>query len=106
MMKKMQAVIAACVVAGSVILIGITVHLAFLFPKTVAVWADQGKQLSVLEQFMANFSNLAKVFGLPILGLLMLVTVASLVWLAVSIAGKQKESANTASHGTLANSRP
>ena len=39
-------------------------------------------------------------------GLLALLAVASLVWLAVSIVGRQKETANPASHGTALPRRP
>jgi len=106
MNKKAQAVLASCVLAGSVILTGVMIYLAVVFPRRVAVWADQGKQLSSGEMLMVNLSNMVTTFGLPLLGLLMLLGVASLIWLVVALGAMRKDSANTASHGTLAGSRP
>jgi hypothetical protein len=94
MNKKTQAVIASCVLAGSVLVTGVILYLAVAFPRTVAVWADQGRELSAGEMLMANLSNLAKTSGLPLLALLMLSLVASLVWLVVSIRESGGDSAN------------
>ena len=97
MCRKMQAGIASSALAGSVIIMGAMIYLAFAFPKTVAVWADQGRQLTAVEVFIANLSNMVKSFGFPLLGLLTLLGVASLVWLVVSISGMRNDAANTAS---------
>jgi type II secretory pathway component PulF len=94
MNRKTQVTTASCLLGGAIILIGAVMYLGFVFPKTIAVWADQGRHPNTAEMFVVNVSNLVRVFGFPILGMLMLAIVASLVWLAVSAHSKREDAAN------------
>ena len=100
MNRKTQKTTAACLLSGSIILIGGVIYLAFVFPKTGEEWMHQARQLSTPEMFMVNVSHLTIDLGLPVLGLLMFSIVASLVWLVVAIQAKRKDSANQQMHGT------
>ena len=55
-MKKTQTCVAGVLVLlGSLALAGVF-HLTVIFPKTMAVWADEGRALSVAEQTLVNLA--------------------------------------------------
>ena len=92
---KTQAVLAGCMVIGTDILMGIEIYLAFVFPKTIAMWNETGKQLSESERAMVGISRLAQLVGLPILAILSLVLAGSLVWLVMAMRKRQAERGKT-----------
>jgi type II secretory pathway component PulF len=94
MNKKTQITIASCLLCCLIFPLGAVIYLAFVFPGTIRVWAVQGKRLNAAEQFTVSLSNLSRNFGLPFLGLLTLLFIASLIWLAVAIRAKRKDSGN------------
>jgi hypothetical protein len=75
---------------GSIILLAAAIYLVFVFPNTIAVWENQGTQLSAAENFMVRLTSLSRDFALPILGLLMLLIVALPVWLADALLPRWK----------------
>ena len=94
MKKTTQVTMASCLLSGSVILIAAMGYLTYEFPKTVAVWEDQGRTLSAAELHMISVSNSVAHFGLPIFGFFMLSIIACIVWLAVIIRANRTDSAN------------
>jgi len=90
MNRKTKIVTASCLLGGSIILLAAVIYLVFVFPKTIAVWADQGQQLSAAEMLMVKLTNLSRDFALPILGLLVLLIVALPVWLAEAMLPRWK----------------
>lgn len=94
MNQKTQAVIAGCILAGTVLLLAAVIYLAFWFPHTAAVLAEQGRQLSLAERSMVSLSRLSQQPGLPLLTTLAFSFVGSLVWLIVAMQKGRKESAN------------
>ena len=94
MNQKAQAVIAGCTLAGTVLLLVAVIYLVFLFPHKAAVWADQARQLSVVEQSMVSLSTLSKQLVFPLLTALALSFVGSLVWLIVAMQTGRGESAS------------
>ncbi|OVE74836.1 hypothetical protein BVX97_06140 [bacterium E08(2017)] len=55
-------------------------YMTFVFPKTVAQWADQGRELSSLEYMLANLSDFSTSYGLFIIPLLLIAFLGCIVW--------------------------
>jgi len=70
------------------------IYLAFIFPKTLAVWADEGRALTITEQVAANLSDFCRSSGLILLPLLMVGIVGCAVWAAISTHKLKQEPAN------------
>jgi type II secretory pathway component PulF len=86
-MKKTQVYIAGALSAlAALVLVGVA-HLAFVFPKTMAVWKDEGRALSNVEQSLANLSGLCTSFGLLLIPILLLAVIGCGIWAVV--AGKK-----------------
>lgn len=100
MNKGIQAFIAICLLAGAVILLAAEMYLIYPFPKTIAVWAEQNRQLSPGEQIMVNLSRNAQELGLPVLAIVAFLLLGSLVSLVVALHGKGMESANQPTRAT------
>ena len=71
-----------------------TAYLAFIFPKTMALWADQGRALSFAERSLANLSGLCQSYGLLLIPALLLVVVGGGVWAVFASMGSRQEAAN------------
>ena len=99
-MKKIQSCVAAVLALFGVLALAGVIHLAFVFPKTVAVWADEGRALSVVQQALVNLSSLCKSLGLLLVPVLLLAIVGCGVWAVLAGAAVTKESANQETHGT------
>jgi len=83
-MKKIQTYLAGFLaMLGTLILAGV-VYLMFIFPRTMAVWADEGRALSGVEQALANLSDTCKSFGVLLIPILILSVIGSGVWAVVS----------------------
>ena len=93
MTRTMQTAMAVCLFFGTTILIGSMLYLVYVFPSTEAIWVEQGTALSAVEVFVVDASNLAKHYGRPILGGLVFLLLASLVWLTASLRTHRNASA-------------
>jgi type II secretory pathway component PulF len=91
MNKKTQITISSCLLGGSLIVLAVVTYFAKVFPNTINVWADQGRQLSAIEMFLVNLSHYCKVLGFPLLGLLILSFITSIIWLAVALQARRQE---------------
>ena len=97
MNKKTQITTASCLLGVSVTLLAAMIYLADVFPRTVHAWAGQGRPLSTP---MASLGDLSKTLGPYMLVLFTLLTVVSLVWLAVAIHGERNEPGNATERPT------
>lgn len=93
-MKKTQVLFIGVLGLLAVLALGGVIYLAFVFPKTVAVWADEGRALSVAEQTLANLSSLCVAFGLFLAPALLLGVVGCAVWAVYAANRTGHESAN------------
>jgi type II secretory pathway component PulF len=55
-------------------------YLTYIFPKTLAVWADSGDEMSAGEAVVAQLSHLCKSFGLLIMPILLLAVIGCVIW--------------------------
>ena len=93
-MKKPQTYVAvALALVGVLALMGV-IHLVFIFPKTLAIWAAEGHALSVAEQTLANVSQLCKTFGVLLIPVLVLAVIACGVWALLVGMRRTRGSAN------------
>jgi len=93
-MKKLQVYLATFMgLASALLLVGV-VYLAFIFPKTVKVWAEEGIAISVVQQNLVNLSNLCTSLGIIIMPTLLLVVIGCAVWAIFAGMGNKKETAN------------
>jgi type II secretory pathway component PulF len=60
--------------------LAVSSYLIFLFPKLTAVWAEQHRALSFVEQIAMNLSEFCRHFGLVLLPLLLAGIVACALW--------------------------
>jgi hypothetical protein len=83
--EKMKQRNLACVLAmlASLALAG-GIYLVFLFPKTFAVWKDEGRVLSVAEQAAVNLSLFCQSSGLVLFPLLLAGAVGCAIWTALA----------------------
>jgi hypothetical protein len=51
-MNKIKITLASCLLGGSILLLGAVLYLYSVFPRTVQIWMDAGRQLTAAEQFM------------------------------------------------------
>ncbi len=89
-MKKGQAVISGALAIILAVMAGIVIYLAFVFPKILAIWEQEARELTSFQMMMANFSDFCIRYGLIILPVLLLGILAPSVWIILT---KKKESA-------------
>ena len=99
-MKKTQTYVAGVLALLCAVLLAGVAHLVFIFPRTMAGWADEGRALPVAEQALANLSNLCKTFGLLLIPILLLAVIGFGIWAVLVAARSKQESANQQVHGT------
>ena len=87
-MKKGRAVIPGVLALLTGGIAGASMYLAFVFPKTLAVWENEGLTLSGFQILMANASSFCTHYGLLLLPVLLLGFLASLVWLILAVMTK------------------
>lgn len=71
MTNKQQFHTATLIVVVSALALAAVAYLGFVFPKTLAAWADQARALSLVEQLVARLSMMCSsfvVFLLPLFG--------------------------------------
>jgi type II secretory pathway component PulF len=79
MMKTHVLIASFCALLAGLCLVGVA-YLSFVFPKKVALWADEGRDLSSADQLLANLSSLCTSNGVVLLPVLLLVVVGCVVW--------------------------
>ncbi len=84
-MQSRSIVIPVILTAILIDLMAAVLYFAFVFPKTVAVWSDQGKELSVIERFLALGSEICVAHLPAFLAILIPSCIVSLVWLVKRI---------------------
>jgi type II secretory pathway component PulF len=96
-MKAVQSVFAGLSALLTLTLLSVVAYLAFVFPKTVAVWQDEGRAISVLEQLCVNASHACSSLGIVLIPLLLLCFLAAVFWAIVAAKGNR---ANKGMHCT------
>jgi type II secretory pathway component PulF len=91
MTRQKQFQLAIVTVVFTLVAIAATVYLSFFFPKTVALWADQQRVLSLLEQIVASLSIYCRSFGLFLLPFFGVVFAIGGMWMAATASGKDAE---------------
>jgi type II secretory pathway component PulF len=71
-MKKGQAVISGALAIIMAVMAGIVIYLAFVFPKALAIWEQEARELNSSQIMMANFSDFCTRYGLILLPILLL----------------------------------
>lgn len=94
MNKQAQSHLAGISTLLVVLALAAYLYLAFVFPKTMAMWADTGQPLSVPEQIIAKLSCLCKSFGLLPIPALFLAAVGCAAWVVLASTGNGPETAN------------
>ena len=86
-MNRMQTKVATILALLALVCLVVISYLAFMFPKTIDVWKEQGRALSVVEQLTVNLSRLCTHFGLILLPLFLFAVIGCTIWAAVSLRG-------------------
>jgi type II secretory pathway component PulF len=95
-MKRIHTYLAGILALISALVLAGVFHLAFIFPKTVAVWADEGRDLSVVQTTLVNLSEVCKSFGLFVIPILLLIFIGCSIWAVIAGMAMQRKSANNA----------
>jgi type II secretory pathway component PulF len=93
-MKRTQVLFASAVGLLAALGLAGVLYLAFIFPKTVALWADEGRALSGGEQTLANLGKICTSSGLILIPVLLLAIIGCAVWLVFATARERQESVN------------
>jgi type II secretory pathway component PulF len=95
-MKRIQTYFAGVLALISALVLAVVFYLAFIFPKTVAVWADEGRALSVVQTTLVNLSDVCKSFGLLVIPVLLLILIGCSIWAVVAGMAMKRKTANKA----------
>ncbi len=88
MTKKAHITSAAILILLFLILLGVTIHLTFIFPHTIVRWADEARELTASQKVLVNISQFFRVNGLFILAAITGGITASIVWITVAAANR------------------
>lgn len=86
-MKTVSSILAGLTALLTAALLSIAAYLAFIAPKTIATWQEEGRAISVLEKLIVTGSHACSTFGIVILPVILLAFSASIVWLIYAIKG-------------------
>ncbi len=91
-MSKRQRLVLAVVLdlVGSLMLVGF-IYLAYVFPRTEALWQDQDRALPVCAVLLVNLSHFCRNFGLFLFPLFVSWSVAGGIWVMVEARKKQEK---------------
>lgn len=79
-MKKTQSYFEAALALFALLALPSVVYLAYVFPKTMALWADDERALSTIEQTLAKLSSFCQSFGLLLIPALLLTIIGCVFW--------------------------
>ncbi|MBN1804137.1 MAG: hypothetical protein JW837_02690 [Sedimentisphaerales bacterium] len=84
-MKKGQAVLAGAAALAMGVTAGVIIYMAFVFPKTLAVWEQEARELSGFQMMAANVSTFCTQYGLIILPVILFGFLVSSLWMILTI---------------------
>jgi type II secretory pathway component PulF len=93
-MKRIHTYLAGVLALISGLVLAGVFHLAFIFPKTVALWADEGRDLSVVQTALVNLSEVCKSFGLLVIPVLLAILIGCSIWAVVAGMAMKRKTAN------------
>jgi len=79
-MKTLQTSLAGTVGFLSALCITGVIYLALVFPRTIAVWADEGRSLPIIKRLLVEMSHFCRSFGLLLVPILLLAVVGCGIW--------------------------
>jgi len=83
-MGRAASLIIRCITVLAMIAFVVVFFLTIVFPMTLSVWAEQGRELSGFWQVVANMSTFCKSYGIIILVFLMGIVVGSNIWMLIA----------------------
>ena len=83
--KRRFPVLAALASVLSLALLSAAGYLVFVFPKQIAVMAQEGRTLSKVEQVLVNLSALCSYQSITVFGLLGVMFIGALIWFSNSL---------------------
>ena len=78
--KKAQIFVAGIFAMFGALLLSGLIYLAFVFPKALKIWADEGEPLPAGIVLLANLSELSKSTGIFLIPILVLAIITCGVW--------------------------
>jgi type II secretory pathway component PulF len=96
-MKKKEMTLATLLALVMILALTGSGYLAFVFPRTLDLWRDENRSLSVFQRLVAGASHFCQAYGFLILPALCLGFLGSLAWLA--IASRRNTPASNTSEG-------
>ena len=63
-MKKGQAIISGALAIILAVMAGIVIYLVFVFPKALAIWEQEARELTSIQMILVNLSDFCKRYGL------------------------------------------
>jgi len=84
-MKGTQTYVAGGLALLTALLIAGAGYLAFIFPRTMVVWAEEGRALTGFEQTLASLSNFFVNRGSILLPALLLIFIVSIAWTMIGV---------------------
>jgi type II secretory pathway component PulF len=98
MSKSTQTVLAGLLLLCAVSILGGMFYLVFIFPKTAESWVRMGRELTSCQVMTAYLCNFCQVFGIVLFPVVLLMTLGSGMWMAISFSGAKKASVNHRIH--------
>ena len=68
----------------------VMLYLVYLFPRTVKLWEELDRDLSVFERSIVELSRFFKQFGFSLFPLILLLVAGSFAWLIISLRTKHQ----------------
>ena len=84
MSKRSQVHFSSVVLAGAIALLACYLILVLYVPQLADLWTDQGQPLSFFQRAVVSTGQMTQSLGIPLLGLLVWLLVAALVWRIVA----------------------
>lgn len=91
MIKKIQCIFAVIITIIGISLTFLVVYYAFIFPKTIRMWQEQDKALTIFEHQLVQFSKFCTSYGMLLIPVYSLMTIAGFIWLVVALKRNQSE---------------
>jgi hypothetical protein len=78
--SRFQACLASLLALLGAVAIPCVYYLTYIFPKTLAMWADQGDELSSAEVVVVQLSELCQPVGLLLMPALLFAVIGCVIW--------------------------
>ena len=90
-MNRIQLCVAIILALFAAVAIPCVFYLAYIFPKTLAIWADTGDDLSSVQGVVIQLSDLCQPVGLLLMPTLFFAVIGCVIWAVHAGKGQQHE---------------